>query len=147
MSSDSSEGPWPESPPPESRFRWSWNPAVLSDLPVVRREFRAHALGLLAGRAHAEDAVADAVLALDELMSNALRHGGTPVQVTVGSLESGLLLVVADGSAGDPPRHRTPDGSGPGGRGLHIVADAAEGTGWCRSPGGKSVWAFVPVMI
>lgn len=147
MSSDSFEGPWQESPPPESHFRWSWSPARLSDLPVVRREFRAHALGLLAGRPRAADVVDDAVLALDELMSNALRHGGHPVQVTVGSLESGLLLVVADGTGGQPPRDRTPDDGAPGGRGLRMVADTADGTGWCRTPGGKSVWAFVPVAI
>ncbi len=148
MSSDSAEGPWQESPPPESRFRWSWSPARLADLPGVRKEFRGYALGLLEGRPGARDAVADAVCALDELMCNALRHGGgAPVQVTVGSLESGLLLVVADGSAGSPPRARTADDGTPGGRGLAIVADAARGTGWCRSSNGKSVWAFVPVAI
>lgn len=148
MSSESAGGPWQESPPPESRFRWSWSPARLSDLPGVRAEFRSYALGLLSGRPGAHDAVADAVLALDELMSNALRHGGgAPVRVTVGSLESGLLLVVADGSAGHPPRARTPDDDAPGGRGLAIVADAARGTGWSRTTTGKSVWAFVPVAV
>ncbi len=145
MSTDSSDGPWQETPPPASEFRWSWSPARLADLPAVRREFRAYASDLLAGRPGARNAVEDAVLALDELATNALRHGRTPVTVTVGSLESGLMLVVNDLAGDTPPRSRLDGHDVTGGHGLQIVASAARGSGWCRANAGKSVWAFVPL--
>lgn len=147
MTSESSEGPWQEARPPRSEFRWAWSPAQEADLDVVHREFRGYAMELLLGRPGGERAVEDAMVALQALMTNALRHGGPPIEVTVGSLESGLLLVVKDGAGDAPPAPRSAEDTTER-RGLRVVADASESRGWCPEPaGGKSVWAFVPVQL
>ena len=91
-----------------------------------------------------------AELIMSELVSNAIRHAGTPMLVTVSRRGTGLHLAVRDGSPTLPPPWRpapavlgTP--STAGGRGLQIVHRAA--AAWGALPthdrDGKVVWATI----
>ena len=71
---------------------------------------------------------------LDNLLANAVEHGGEGVTVTVGDLEEGFYI--ADNGAGIPEEERervfekeysTGDGAG---LGLHIVQDSVDVHGW-----------------
>ena len=96
-------------------------PPTSSSLPDLRR-----AVARTLGRID-DDLVADVVLALDEAVSNAVRHGsrgGEPVEVTVDSDGEWVEMTVRDG--GPTPRlPRLPAEPPPvlhtGGRGLWLI--------------------------
>jgi serine/threonine-protein kinase RsbW len=96
-------------------------PPTSSCLPDLRRTVA----GMLGGVD--EEVVADVLLALDEAVSNAIRHGsrgGAPVVVTVNSDGEWVEMSVHDG--GPTPRlPRLPDEAPPalhtGGRGLWLI--------------------------
>jgi anti-sigma regulatory factor (Ser/Thr protein kinase) len=104
--------PDPESPPAELEFTWD-------DLPLVRQF-----VGQLAGEAGLADArLADLVLAIHELATNSVRHGGGSGQLRVWRENGTLLCEVADaGHITDPlvGRELVSVGHG-GGRGLWLV--------------------------
>ena len=76
------------------------------------------------------------VLIVDELASNALRHGRPPVATTLSRL--------TDHSSTDvPPSPAEGRDPGLGGFGLYLVADLSVAHGWFRQHGAKSVWAVV----
>jgi signal transduction histidine kinase len=81
-------------------------------------------------------------LVFSELVSNALRHGGAPVQVTLFRLAGGWLIDVADGSPA-PPAPRAAGQFDAGGRGLLIISRLADRCGWTLVNGVKHVWAEV----
>jgi hypothetical protein len=89
--------PWLEEQPPSDPSCTVWSPSGLADLPRVRREFRAWVTSE-ADESHRlrENRIGEGVLALDELMSDALRHGRAPIDVLVCSTDGGVLLQVAD---------------------------------------------------
>jgi hypothetical protein len=87
--------------------------------------------------------VATGGLVLSELVSNAVRHAGTPVEVRLQLTDGRLLIQVHDGGGGRPeivpPALRTV-----GGNGLDIVSRLSES--WGVTPdgnGGKSVWCVL----
>jgi hypothetical protein len=84
------------------------------------------------------------VLIADELTSNALRHGGTPVATALSRLGDHWLVAVSDTSTDVPPAPAVGRDPGLGGFGLYIVADLAARHGWCVARGTKTVWAVVP---
>ena len=84
------------------------------------------------------------VLIADELTSNALRHGGTPVATALSRLGDHWLVAVSDTSTDVPPAPAVGRDPGLGGFGLYIVADLATRHGWCVTRGTKTVWAVVP---
>ncbi len=88
------------------------------------------------------DSRADAVLVLDELVSNALRHGLTPGRVRL-TRDAGHLRVEVTDASDVPARPRPPDRTG--GRGLVLVAACSRQWGQWRHDTGKTVWAEVPV--
>ena len=82
-----------------------------------------------------------ALLLTSELVTNAILHARTPVQVGVLVDGDRALVCVADRRADSPeltPRPFTPDR--PGGRGLALVADLAESWGTTAYAAGKTVW-------
>jgi anti-sigma regulatory factor (Ser/Thr protein kinase) len=102
---------------------------------VVRRRLKAHLTTL------ARTDLDDAVLAVSELITNAVLHGDGPVEVRV-SHRPGVLRVEVtdDGGAVPLPRHASPGDER--GRGLHIVDAVTSRWGVApKRPGpGKTVW-------
>jgi anti-sigma regulatory factor (Ser/Thr protein kinase) len=82
--------------------------------------------------------VTTAVMVVDELTSNALRHGRAPYHVRLLPGVAKLRIEVDDGS-GETARRRAP--SDHGGRGLLLVEHCAATWGQLRRPGGKTLWA------
>lgn len=119
----------------------------LRGLSVVRRQVRHFLFSSLGGRRDeevppaVEDAVERAVLVVDELTSNALRHGSAPSSLHIGDDGGRWTVVVTDGA---PERAPTPAGerpAGQGGYGLHVIADLTTGHGVHHEPERKLVWA------
>ena len=139
---------WVEARPPRSSDCASWSPQHLRDLSTVRREFRAWITAAGDGSAQMrENRVEESVLALDELTSNALRHGRAPIAVQVCTSEGGVLLQVADRAAEDPPRPTSTRDPSDGGMGLGIIAQFAVDCGWFASGEQKVVWAVMPSSV
>ncbi|MCQ4080070.1 ATP-binding protein [Streptomyces sp. RB6PN25] len=88
-------------------------------------------------------------LVASELVTNALRHGMTPlaapvVRLSLARLTSRVVCAVRDPSSAAPVT-RTPDFVAESGRGLHLVASCSETWGWHPLSGaGKVVWALFP---
>ena len=110
-----------------------------TDQPAQVREW---AQGLLTGL-DPED-VADAVLVLDELVSNAVCHGASPVRVRLVRAAGQLRIEVTDASP-SPARPRPPDLDG--GRGLMLVDACSLRWGQWRHGAGKTVWAELAVAV
>ncbi|WP_157251152.1 ATP-binding protein [Nonomuraea typhae] len=86
----------------------------------------------------------DTVLAVSELVTNAIRHGTPPIELAVHVLYDRVRICVADAS----PRQLVPGQPGSHderGRGLAIVKAVTDGRWWVttRHPG-KEVWAELP---
>jgi anti-sigma regulatory factor (Ser/Thr protein kinase) len=109
------------------------------DQPALVREW---AQDLLAGLE--PESLADAVLVLDELVSNALRHGRTPAWVRLVRETGRLRFEVTDASP-RPARPRPPDIEG--GRGLMMVDACSRRWGQWQHDGGKTVWAELAVTV
>jgi two-component sensor histidine kinase len=83
------------------------------------------------------------VLIADELTSNGLRHGGSPVATTLSRTGDEWLVAVSDSSTEIPPAPAVGRDPGRGGFGLYLVADLAGRHGWFVARGTKTVWAVV----
>ncbi|MCI4066789.1 ATP-binding protein [Micromonospora sp. R77] len=82
--------------------------------------------------------VGDAVLVTNELVANAVRHGGGCLSLHLHSRSDEVTICAVDGSA-VVPRHRDPDGDG--GRGLRIIEAVCRAWGVeDLGEGGKRVW-------
>jgi anti-sigma regulatory factor (Ser/Thr protein kinase) len=81
--------------------------------------------------------VHDAVLIADELVANAVRHGGGCLVLQILADRDQVSIAVVDGSA-VVPRRRAPDGDG--GRGLGIIEALSQAWGVQDHHGGKRVW-------
>ncbi|TXC94041.1 SpoIIE family protein phosphatase [Streptomyces sp. ISID311] len=84
-----------------------------------------------------------AELVVSELVTNAIRYGGPPIQLRL-IRDTVLICEVSDGSSTAPHmrRARTFD---EGGRGLLLVAQFAERWGTRHRAGGKSIWAEIGI--
>ncbi|MFF1606685.1 ATP-binding protein [Amycolatopsis sp. NPDC058278] len=87
-----------------------------------------------------EDQRVDALMVVDELTSNALRHGKPPRQVRL-LRKRDWLSVEVDDACVDPACPRPP--SSDGGHGLKLVAAMSVSWGQWQRPTGKTVWAEV----
>jgi anti-sigma regulatory factor (Ser/Thr protein kinase) len=115
----------------------------------VRRTYPPHLASAGRARAFVAQLLGDnaldtfgAQLVTSELVTNAIIHGGTDVEVSVWVTESRAVRIeVADGSSccdlpvRSPPRHAV------SGRGLSIVEQLADEWGVEPNEGGKMVWA------
>ncbi|MEO6318608.1 MAG: ATP-binding protein [Acidimicrobiales bacterium] len=117
---------------------------------MERRPFAPEALSVRAARdfvatvlrVNVFEGDADAALLLvSELATNAVRHAGTPFEVTVEVRGPSVRVAVIDGDISHPPRVRRPGADETSGRGLLIVEELAERWGTeVLGDGSKSVW-------
>ncbi|MET7422673.1 SpoIIE family protein phosphatase [Dactylosporangium sp. NPDC005555] len=128
--------------------------AVPTGPPTARRRFRGEAISASAARRFAADVltawqqpqvVDDALLLLDEVITNAIQHtvGDVTVELRLGDL---LRVTVHDTSIRPPERRTSPtDADSDNGRGLHIIEHLATAWGSELVPtGGKRVWFDLP---
>ncbi|MFI7602897.1 SpoIIE family protein phosphatase [Actinoplanes sp. NPDC049681] len=121
--------------------------------PYARRWFRGEAISASAARRFAADLLAawgqqplanDALLLLDEVVTNAIQHTVGDVLVEL-RLERDLIVAVSD-SSDRAPQPRSPDADSENGRGLHIIDHLASAWGTEPQPGGgKRVWFRLPL--
>jgi anti-sigma regulatory factor (Ser/Thr protein kinase) len=137
---------WPAATPPAGFDGMAWELTDVAELPRVRRELRRHAMTTaLRHDTHGEDLRDQLVLALDEMASNALRHGGgRRVTAAVRLTEHAYLIEVTDGAPGSPPMPAVGRDPSEGGLGLYLIAELATAHGWYAGAGTKVVWALLP---
>ena len=139
---------WPLRPLPDGRGEvWRWNLGTVAELPSVRAGLRSR-LGDVGFPADEEDLAGEhLVLAFDELASNALRHGASPVVATVVAGSGGWLLDVSDRAPETMPTPAVDRDPAQGGLGLHLVARLSVAHGWYVDAGAKHVWACLPTEV
>jgi anti-sigma regulatory factor (Ser/Thr protein kinase) len=84
------------------------------------------------------------LLVLDEMASNALRHGGGHVEAAVRRTGEDFLVAVSDGDTGTPPTPAVDRDPSQGGLGLYLIASLATAHGWFVEGDAKTVWAVLP---
>jgi len=87
--------------------------------------------------------LASGPLVVSELVTNAIQHANTDIDVVLASHDGRLRVGVRDRSPAPPvTRHAPPDATG--GRGLRVVEALARASGaWPTVDGGKFVWAVL----
>ncbi|HEX7276708.1 MAG TPA: ATP-binding protein, partial [Acidimicrobiales bacterium] len=115
--------------------------ATFPGLPESAGQARRFVSGALAaaGRPEAADAAEVAVLLVSELVSNAVLHAGTELEVVVRILPDRLVVEVHDQGGGRAVRRRYSRLSGTG-RGLVLVEELARDWGTVVTEAGKYVW-------
>jgi anti-sigma regulatory factor (Ser/Thr protein kinase) len=96
----------------------------------------------LVDSALSDQTVNDAVLMIDELVTNAVVHAGTPIVVMLEPTSSGYRCEVVDQCV-DGPLPRLVDVTAGSGRGLRFVDFMASAWGVERSERGTRVWVAV----
>jgi len=136
---------WPRRPLPDGRGEvWRWNLAAIAELPAARAGLRSR-LGDTGFPPGDDDESGEyLVLAFDELASNALRHGESPVVATVIAGSGGWLLDVSDRAPDVMPAPVVDRDPAYGGMGLQMVARLSLAHGWYVDTGTKHVWACLP---
>ena len=134
---------WPSASPPDATAALHWELTDVAELPRVRGELRRHATSSAAGPMN-PDLVDQMILALDEMASNALRHGGGDVQASVRVTGDAYLLEVSDSAATAPPAPAVGRDPSEGGLGLYLIAELSTRHGWYVTDGHKHVWALLP---
>ncbi len=130
---------WPSAAPPPAAPVLTWSLEDVAELPRVRADLRRHA-----GAATRPDLRDQLILALDEMASNALRHGRGGVQATVRETPDAYLIEVSDQATAHPPSPAVGRDPSEGGLGLYLIAEMATQHGWYVSHGHKYVWALLP---
>jgi anti-sigma regulatory factor (Ser/Thr protein kinase) len=138
---------WPLRPLPDGRGDlWRWDLRTVAELPAARAALRGR-LGGIGLPDDGKDAAGERlVLAFDELASNALRHGESPVVATVVAGSGGWLLDVSDRAPEAMPTPAVDRDPAHGGLGLHLVARMSVAHGWYVDDGAKHVWACLPTV-
>ncbi|MDP5185382.1 ATP-binding protein [Blastococcus sp. BMG 814] len=129
---------WPSAYPPAAEPLVVWHLHDVAELPGVRAQVRARI-----GGAGLDDLLDQLVLALDEMASNALRHGGGQVRAALHTTGDGYLLEVTDQAARTPPTPAVGRDPSLGGLGLYLIAELAAEHGWYAEAGAKHVWALL----
>jgi anti-sigma regulatory factor (Ser/Thr protein kinase) len=137
--------PWPSGAPPEAREELIWELSGVGELPRVRQEVRRFVTERTGDADPDADLSDPLVLALDEMASNALRHGGGGgVRATLRSTSDAWLIDVTDCAFSRPPSPAVGRDPSEGGLGLYLIAELAIGHGWYAEDGCKHVWALIP---
>jgi anti-sigma regulatory factor (Ser/Thr protein kinase) len=139
VSRESAGSIWPSATPPAATEGRSWQLSDVAQLPHVRAEVRA--LLRISADVELRDRL---VLALDEMASNALRHGRGEVRAAVSRTSSAWLIEVSDRAADQPPAPAVGRDPSQGGLGLYLIAELSSAHGWYVADGAKHVWAVLP---
>lgn len=124
------------------RAVWRGAPANLAELRVLRMRLRAELSDAGRPAGATDDDLDRLLLAFEELVSNGLRHGRTPVEAAVTTSETGWLLEVSDGAGESGPVPAVGRDAALGGLGLYLVAQLCGSHGWAaQDDGRKIVWA------
>ena len=86
-----------------------------------------------------EDLVDTASLLVSEVVTNALLHAGTPIDLVASVGDEGLRVEVGDGSSHFPVRRRYAATAGTG-RGMMMLESLVDDWGVARHGDGKTVW-------
>ena len=136
---------WPSATPPAAEDGQTWELSDVAQLPHVRAEVRRHAASTaLRADPTGEDLRDQMVLALDEMASNALRHGGGGVRAGLRLTPDSYLIEVTDAATSSPPTPAVGRDPSEGGLGLYLIAELATAHGWYRRADVKVVWALLP---
>lgn len=136
---------WPKRTLPDGRGEvWRWDLRALAELPAARAGMRARLGSAGLPPAEGDESGEQLVMAFDELASNALRHGESPVVATVVAGSRGWLLDVSDRAPEAMPSPAVDRDPAQGGMGLHLVARLSLAHGWYVDDGTKHVWACLP---
>jgi anti-sigma regulatory factor (Ser/Thr protein kinase) len=84
--------------------------------------------------------IADVLLVVSELVTNAMLHGRPPIELCVASDCGACRVAVRDGDPDHGPA-ALPERFATAGRGLGIVAAVTDDSGVDRDAHGKTVWA------
>ena len=98
-----------------------------------------HLVRELLGSAGRDDLAETATLLVSELVTNALLHAGTSIDVTAAVDDTGLRVEVGDGSTHMPVRRRYAPTAGTG-RGMLMLEQMVDDWGVSRHGRGKTVW-------
>lgn len=134
---------WPSASPPQATPALHWALREVAELPRVRAELRRHATGDDSEPID-PDLLDQLILALDEMASNALRHGGGSVRAAVRRTADAFLVEVSDSATTAPPAPAVGRDPSEGGLGLYLIAELSTRHGWYVSDGHKHVWALLP---
>ena len=146
MTGQAAGAAWPSAAPPEAREELAWELSGIAELPRMRTDVRRFAVARNpeAGE-HAADLHDRLVLALDEMASNALRHGGGGgVRAALRSTGDDWVIEVSDTAASRPPAPAIGRDPSEGGLGLYLIAELGTAHGWYAEGGCKHVWALIP---
>jgi anti-sigma regulatory factor (Ser/Thr protein kinase) len=135
---------WPSATPPDAGSGLSWELSDVAELPRVRAELRRRVTVVDESGPGAADLRDHLVLALDEMASNALRHGGGGVTASVRTTADAWLIEVSDRAWSRPPTPAIGRDPSEGGLGLYLIAELATEHGWYVDAGCKHVWALIP---
>lgn len=135
---------WPSASPPQAATLLAWELHDVVELPRVRAELRQHAVTGAGADSQTADVHDRLVLALDEMASNALRHGGGRVYAAVGQTADAFLIDVSDQAPDVAPAPAVGRDPSEGGLGLYLIAELATEHGWYVRDGAKHVWALLP---
>lgn len=139
MSGQAADRVWPSATPPRAEPLLSWQLSDVAELPGMRAQVR----GAIDSGTD-PDVLDQLVLALDEMASNALRHGGGGVEAAIRLTDTGYLIEVSDAAAARPPTPAVDRDPSEGGLGLYLIARMALRHGWYARVGAKHVWALLP---
>ena len=84
------------------------------------------------------------MLLTNELISNAVLHARTDMELRLRTWDDGLRVEVHDGNTRRPSPSLTP-ADATSGRGLHLVESLADRWGVDGTPDGKVVWFELPI--
>ena len=131
-------------PSPDAPVVGRWSPTRAADVTAGRRQLGAALHDGARPAGATEGDVEQLLLAFEELVSNAVRHGRSPIEAVVTSLGDGWLLEVTDAAHGTPPIPNYQRDAALGGMGLALVAQLSVARGWePLGDGRKVVWARV----
>ncbi len=130
-------------PPVPGRTLVAWVRELRSpvDLTVSRNELQQTVRTARPGGAPVD--LDELLLVYEELTSNGLRHGRSPVLVRVVATADGWLVDVTDAAVDHPPVPAVDRDPADGGLGLHLVARLCPAHGWIVDDGRKHVWACI----